>query len=352
MELKRIQNKEDWEGFYREIKIEHKTFLNSWNWGEFYQSLDSKIYRLGIYEGQKLLSVCLVIKKESESKWKAKIGSHLFIPHGPTILDKFKEKKERILNIYLKELKNIAKKENSNFIRLAPIFDRNEKNKKIFKNLGFKPSPVFIHPEISWVLNIEKDIDELLADMRKTTRYMIRQGIKNEVEFIKSNDINEYNDLYLQTVKRQGFTPFTMRYLENELESFGDEIELYFVKYKDHIESGAMIIYWQGQAFYHQGASDLKYSKVGGSYFLQYKIIEEAKKRGIKMYNFWGIVDEIKEKKDLKNTRNHPWWGLSLFKMGFGGKRIEYLKTYDYPLTPLYYLFAVYEKLRRLKKGI
>jgi len=47
MEIKEINNKEIWENFLSAIK--KKTFLNSWNWGEFQKKEGNKIWRLGIY---------------------------------------------------------------------------------------------------------------------------------------------------------------------------------------------------------------------------------------------------------------------------------------------------------------
>jgi len=46
MEIKEINNKEDWEGFL--LRCDEKTFLNSWNWGEFQKREGEKIWRLGI----------------------------------------------------------------------------------------------------------------------------------------------------------------------------------------------------------------------------------------------------------------------------------------------------------------
>ena len=51
--------------------------------------------------------------------------------------------------------------------------------------------------------------------------------------------------------------------------------------------------------------------------------IKEAKKRGCKVYDFWGFTDPEKFPK-------HPWAGPTLFKMGFGGHKEEYVKTQDW----------------------
>ena len=356
MQIKEINDKNIWENFYKNIPLEEKTFLNSWNWGEFYKSMDSKIFRYGIYDHDFLIATALVIKKESENNLKKFWGRHLFLPHSPSILGKFKPKTSQILEILLEKIKQVAREEKANFIRINPIFSRTSEYEEIFSKLNFLDSPVFVHPEVTWILDISKSQDQLMSEMRKTTRYMIKQGEKYGVKISQGNDIEDvkkYNKIYIETVKRQKFEPFSEKYLINELKAFNKdgEMEVFFA---NESESGAMIIFWQDQAFYHQGASDIKNPKAGASYLLQWNIIKEAQKRGCKIYNFWGIEEDIKSKDDINSdiAKKHPWWGLSLFKMGFGGKRIDYLKTKDYPITFLYWPFRIYEKIRRFKKRI
>ena len=85
MESREIKNKETWEGFLGQC--EEKTFLQSWNWGEFQGLEGNKIWRFGVYDSNNLLAVALVIKI------KAKRGSFLFVPHGPMVKSKIKNQK-------------------------------------------------------------------------------------------------------------------------------------------------------------------------------------------------------------------------------------------------------------------
>lgn len=79
MDIKEINNKEVWEGFSGQC--EEKTFLNSWNWGEFQKREGNKIWRLGIYDNEQLVAIILIIKI------RARRGTFLFIPHGPNIIN-------------------------------------------------------------------------------------------------------------------------------------------------------------------------------------------------------------------------------------------------------------------------
>lgn len=352
LQLKEIKDKNTWENFCQSAR--EKTFLNSWNWGQFYNSLGNKIWRLGVFDNEKMLCACLAIKKE------AKRGSHIFIPHGP-IFSKEANDLKPLISLLGSELEKIAKAENCTYLKVSPTLENKGENIKLFESLGYIKAPMFVHPEISWVLDLTTSEEELLKAMRKTTRYMIRQAEKAQVEVIISRDIADiakYNDLYLATVARHDFIPFSKEYLEKELQTFSpdNQAEIFFAKYNGKIVSGAIIVFWQGTAYYHQGASDNsgEAAKSGASYFLQWQIIKRAKELGCTAYNFWGIVPEMRNPQDLNNRqfKNHPWYGLSLFKMGFGGRCVEFMPTMNKPIGFLSWLSFVYEKLERIKKRI
>lgn len=343
-----IKEKSIWENFL--LAFKEKTFLESWNWGEFNKMMGNKIWRLGIFEKDNLVGLALIIKIE------AKRGVFLFCPHGPIIKEGFGV---IILKSLLEELKKIAKDEGAGFIRIAPILKNSEENIKIFKDLGFRNAPLHIHPEITWELEIRPTEEDLLKNMRKTTRYLIRQAQKNrEIEIFQDQTLEGlkiFNSLYQETVERHHFIPFSFDYLKNEFLAFSkdNQISIFLGKYKNEILAGAIIVFWQNIAFYHHGASSLKYSKIPVSYLLQWEAIKEAKKRGCNFYNFWGIAPVVIENCKLKieNLKRHPWRGLTLFKTGFGGYKKEYLKTQDFILSQKYWLNYLIEKIRKRKRG-
>src|SRR3990167_6313218 len=104
----------------------------------------------------------------------------------------------------------------------------------------------------------------------------------------------------------------------------------------------ALFIFTKSTAFYHQGASI--HTKIPVTYLEQWEAIKEAKKRGCKYYNFWGILQEGRSPKN--------WQGLTLFKTGFGGRQVDYLPTQDYIISPKYYLTYIYEKLLAWRRGV
>ncbi|PIP24278.1 MAG: hypothetical protein COS25_02045 [Candidatus Nealsonbacteria bacterium CG02_land_8_20_14_3_00_37_10] len=337
MIISEIKEKEIWENFL--LECEEKTFLQSWNWGEFQKMSGNKIWRLGIYNGEQLINVALVIKIS------ARRGTFLLIQHLLEI-----EKKS--LEILLERLKKIGREERATFIRLAPLWLKNEENEKIFKDLGFREAPMHANAyEATWKLDITLSEEELLTNMRKTTRYLIRQAMKNpDITVEKSeklSDIEIYQKLNKEMAERQKFVPFSSEYIKNEFEVFSraNEVLWLFGKYKGEIAAGVLVIFWSGIGFYHQAASLTRYVKFSIPYLLQWEAIKEAKNRGCVLYDFWGFVDP------RKNPR-HPWAGPTLFKMGFGGRPYEYAKTQDFSLSPKYWLTFIFEKIRKIKRGL
>jgi len=353
MTISEITEKSIWENFL--LGCEEKTFLSSWNWGEFNKMMRSKIWRSGVYENNELISVALAVKTV------AKRGTFLLVPHGLNIKSKIKNQKSKILETLLEELKKIAKEEKASFIRISPIWparrspgeggERRRRNEEIFKDLGFRLAPIHMHPEASWKLDLKPSEEELLMQMRKTTRYLIRQAQKNQdIKIYQSQnlkDLDVFNKLYQAVVGQQHFIPFSLEYLKNEFLAFqpDNQISLFFGKYKGEIVASAFILFWSNIGFYHHAALSPKYHKIPVAYLLQWEAIKEAKRRGCTLYDFWGYVNPEKELK-------HPWAGPTLFKMGFGGQPHFYLKTQDLPLSNKYWLTFLFEKIRKTKRGL
>lgn len=340
METKEITSKQEWEDFL--TQCHQKTFLQSWNWGEFQHSLGYKIWRFGVYEKETLVAVALVIKHV------AKRGSFLLVPHGPvTHTTQHKEIVEALKN----KLVELAKEEKVDFIRISPIWHANTENEKIFNDLGFRLRALHTHPESSWKLDIQPSEDQLLAGMRKTTRYLLRQAVeKNKVQVYQTFDVKDieiFNQMHIEVVKQQKFVPFTLGYFQKEFNAFlGDnQIALFFAKYDGKVIAASYGIFWSGMAFYHHAALLPEYRKIPAAALLQWEAIKEAKRRGCKIYDFWGYADPVKNPK-------HPYAGPTLFKMGFGGYKDEYVKTQDFIISQKYWINYIIETVRRIHRGL
>ena len=324
-----IESKKTWEDFL--LKSNQASFLQSWNWGEFHQSLGQKIFRLGFYQNKKLMGLSLLIKV------KAKRGTYLECPGGPVInWDQANFKK--IIDL----IKVLAKKEQAVFIRIRPNILKSPKNQKVLQSSGLIKAPMHLHAESTWILDLDKSEEELLKNMRKNTRYSIKKAQKLGVKVLRSvshKDIKTLYKLQLATVKRKRFSPFTQDYFLKQLQAFksDNQIQLFKAIYKNKVLAISFIIFYGDEAVYHYSGSSNQLRHIPASYLLQWEAIKQAKKRNLKRYNFWGYTD----------NPQHRFFGPSLFKKGFGGEPVNYLPAHDLPLKPFYWLVYLFETLRR-----
>lgn len=338
MEVKEINNKKIWESFIKNTSPQ--SFFQSWDWGEITKRTnDNKISfigRYGLYRRNTLLGIFQI------QKIKALRGSFLQIRHGP-IFEKYNKNN---FNILINFIKKLIKTENASFLRISPLILPTAENLDFFKTFGFKDSPIHaLDGEYCWVLELDKKEEDLLNAMRKTTRYLIRKAQKEGVIIIKSSsqvDFEEFMKLYSLTSKRHKFVKHKGLKQEFEVLLKSKSALLFKGFYQNKLISIALIIFYQNQAIYHHSASIEQ--KVPVNYLLQWEAIKEAKIRGSKIYNFWGIAP--------LTATNHPWKNLTLFKMGFGGRVVEYLHSQDYPINRIeYYKTYIIESVRKFTKG-
>lgn len=332
--IREISDKKIWEDFV--LSQPNNSFFQSWDWGEVQEALRYKIWRLGISDKNKLVGAAQVVKVT------ARRGRFLHLRHGP-ILGKWQAK---YLDPLVEEIKKIGNQENVWFIRISPLIEKSEKNQQFFQQRGFRPAPIHGQDaELAWVLDITRSEDEILAGMRKTTRYLVRKAQKLGVEVIEGQteqDLDVFLRLYQKTAQRQDFVPH--QGLEEEWKILGREnlVRLYLAKYQEIVLAGALIIFYGDQVVYHHSGAD-RLSDIPATYALLWEAIQKAKKEGKSIFNFWGIAPFDKP--------HHPWKGLTLFKTGFGGETKEYIHAQDLPLSPFYWLTWLVESTRRIKKG-
>jgi len=333
--IQEVTDKGVWENFLTSFDTSVTPFFQSWNWGDVQKALGNTIFRLGIYKDDKLSGICLV------NEVKAKRGHYLHLRHGPVLTNFDKDFDE-----FLQYIKTFAKSIHADFIRMSPLLLENVFDMTFLKTRGFRNAPIHnMDAENAWVLNLEASDDDLLKGMRKTTRYLVRKafGIPLEIKAThEEEDFEAFMELYRETSVRHKFVPH--RGIEDEFHIFstGDQTKLFLAIYEGKVIAGALIVFYGNQAVYHHGATADEFKNIPAAYLLQWEAIKEAKKKGKKLYNFWGVVPEDKPK--------HPWQGLTLFKMGFGGERLNFIHAQDLPLNLNYWkTFAIETATKKMK---
>ena len=325
-------DQQTWEKFMSQH--DEANFLHSWYWGNFHERLGHKVERRGFYYGDKLVGIVQGVVEP------ARRGRHLVIAGGP-IID-WSDK--ALIKAWVKEIRNIARSNKCIFIRVRPQLINDEKNRKTFKELGFKKAPMHVTADLTSQLDLTKTDEELKKAMRKGTRYELNKATRIGIKVESATDtqfLDEFCQLQFKTAERQGFVPFSKKFLTTQFEAFAEagKVVMYRSTYEGKLLAMAFIIFYGPEADYHYGASTELAREYPGAYAIQHEAIDEARKRGCKRYNFWGVTEHGQTK--------HRFYGVSVFKRGFGGEDVAYLPARDLVLSPAYALTFAFETARR-----
>jgi lipid II:glycine glycyltransferase (peptidoglycan interpeptide bridge formation enzyme) len=340
-------------------------FLQSWKMGDVYNDLRQPPVRLVAQDAKGIRAVCFGHIVD------AKRGKHLSIPYGPLFDETLTPADfDVLLPALFAKLKEVAREHGCSFIRMSPFLSEADGTSLIhgLKKASIRSvtSPLHLLAEHVWYLPLKntdgsaKKEDEILANMRKTTRNLVRRAERDGVTITAStdpvNDLEHFIALHDETRKRHKFTPYTNEFFRLQVKHFAakNECTVYLADFQGAVIAASVHMHPFGETSYHHGASSSAHSKVPASYLLQWTAIKDALKRGDKIYNFWGIAPSKPNPTDPEKPvvdKSHPFAGVTLFKTGFGGEVHNLMHCIDIPVTSTYWLTYVFEVLRKWKRG-
>ena len=272
----------------------------------------------------------------------AKRGRYLEIPCGPLINWKNRANTKQVFE----KIKAIAKEEKCVFVRIRPQLFCTPQNLKLLADLGLKKSPMHLAAEHTVILDLTKSTEELLANMRRQTRYEVRRAAKQGIKVIKDNSetiFKEFHKVQAATAKRQGFIPPSSKTLLAEREAFGENVDIYVAETAEGEKIAyGMIVRCGNEADYYEAASTELNRKLPGAYALLWQATQDLKAAGYQRFNLWGIAPA--------GQPNHRYAGVTTFKTGFGGEVVEYVPAHDLIISRIGYLKNYIVEIMRKKK--
>ncbi|MFH1896119.1 MAG: peptidoglycan bridge formation glycyltransferase FemA/FemB family protein, partial [bacterium] len=183
-----FNNEKDWNKFA--FRYSYSYFLQSWDWGEVNLDLANKIYRYGIFKGERLVGIFLAILQKAQ---RGPLSyQSLIVPAGPLIDYSNSNQVKEVFEF----IEQLAKKEGADFVRVRPPILAGPEAVLLFKKSGYKAAPTHLHAEITLQLDLFQSEEELLKQMRKTTRYSIRKAEKDGVTIKVSTDPEDAKIIY------------------------------------------------------------------------------------------------------------------------------------------------------------
>ncbi|MDO8452352.1 MAG: peptidoglycan bridge formation glycyltransferase FemA/FemB family protein [bacterium] len=297
--------------------------VQSWEWGEFRRKTGNEVLRIGVYEGDSLKEVHqLTVHPIPHSRLKLAVLLKGPFPSAQT----------------LKLLKVFAKEQNLLFIRMEPLEAVSVKGQgeSELKKLGLVPGKRFFTPS-TFVVDLDKTEEELLANMHPKTRYNIRVAEKHGVEVKEETSekaFNEYLKLTAETTRRQGFYAHGSAYHKLMWEALHPAgiAHLLVARYQNEPLITWLLFAWKDTLYYPYGASSETNRNVMASYKMMWEAIKFGKNLGLKKFDLWGR-EEGK--------------GFSKFKEGFSPEVVEFIGTWDLVVNnTVYRAYRIAEELR------
>ena len=325
---------QEWDQFITSFK--EANFLQSWDFYQFYQEMGHRIVRRIIKKQGKIVAA---YAGEVEP---AKRGRHLAVAGGP-ILDWSNQK---LVELVFNDLQEQGRKHHCVFVRVRPQLEDTPFARQLFRQHQFRRAPMYLSVEYAGFLDLSKSEEEIMSGMRQRLRRALRKAAQHQLTIEKSTDpkaIKEFYQIELQTAQRHDFYAFSEEFLTKQFAAFAknQEAVLYIAKKDNQILAENFMIFYGNEASYHYGVSSELGTKYSGAPLLHLEAMRDARKRGITRYNLWGIVGEQETK--------HRFYGVSVFKRGFGVEEFKYLPAHDLVLQKFDYYLKTYpiETLRR-----
>jgi len=315
--------------------------LQACEWGEFRKKTGVKVIRRGLVRNKKLAEgFTLTLHKIPRTK--LYIG---YLPKGNLPTEEIVE-----------ELTRIGRQENCIFIQLEPNVKSDLRSKIYDLKSNLKPAAHPLFTKYTFVLDLTKTEQELLAAMHSKTRYNIHVAQKHKVRIREDNSkesFEHYLKLMMETTSRQGFYAHTPAYhrklwelLANQTDNRKPTTEnslsyhLLNATYDSKILTSWVLFVFKDTIYYPYGASSRENREVMANNLICWEAIKFGKKLGLKYFDMWGALGPDPDKND-------PWYGFHRFKEGYGAELVEFVGSYDLVIKPgLYEIYKVADKLR------
>lgn len=203
-----------------------------------------------------------------------------------------------------------------------------------------------IQPRTTLHLDLTRDLDAILAQMKSKWRYNIRLAERKGVVVRAGSaaDVPKFYRLLQVTSARDRFAIHSEDYYRAafDLLAARDHARLFVAEYADEPLAAIFVTALGGEAIYLYGASGNAHRERMPNHALHWAAIQWAKARGCARYDLWGIGA-------LADSSASEAHGLYQFKQGFGGQVVQYVGAYDAVFSQ--WRYALYTRAVALRRG-
>ncbi len=285
-------------------------FMQSSAWMRFKRSEGHETLRCGLFEESRLLGGATLLLYPSD-----RLGGVICAPDGP-ILPWEDESATRIgLRLLQEEAKAFGEVVGAVAFRIEPRLPRPAP--RILRN--WRRAPVDAIPVDTLVIDCNRPLDELRAEMHPKARYNLglshRRGVtvRSSTEF---NDLATFYGLFASTAARTKFFSEPYGYFLNLAASLfpANQAEVLIAEYEGEPASAMLLLHFGMRSTFIYGGSEPDLKRHMPNHALQWEAISRAHERGSAEYDLFGC--------DPHGCVDHPYYGFSRFKRQLGGRAV------------------------------
>ena len=192
---------------------------------------------------------------------------------------------------------------------------------------------------------LAEDVEANLLAVPRKQRAMIRKGVKHGLASEIDEDARRFFGLYADNVHRHGTPPFSRRYFERLVATFGDACEvLTVVDARGAPVSGVLSFYFRDEVLPYYAGDTADARELAANDFKYWELMRRACQRGVRVFDY-GRSKRGTGSFDFKKNWGFEPTPLAYEYRLFGGDEVPQQN----PLNPRYRaLIAVWKRMPRL----
>ncbi len=334
MNLIIVDDRQTWEAF--QTSQAYAQFLQAWAWGELRVAQQHVVRRFALVDD----SGAWVSAIQMEYRRKLFGVGYWFAPRGPVFAHQLEPAARRNVMLVLCQqlLRQPELRHKTLFWRLEPVAPGAAPE-------GLLPLSFYridaLNPASTRLIDLAPAQTDILRGMHEKTRYNIHLAERHEVTVrvdTQPQDLEKFLDLMDETARRDGFIQHPRAYIAQMYQALKTQglAHIRLAEQAGRVLAASIEITYGDTCTYLHGASSSENRQLMAPYLLHWTAIKDAKTRGFRYYDLWGVNPEFKSMFYYKPS----WDGITRFKRGFGGSQLDLVGTWDLPFHVYLYRLA------------
>lgn len=322
----------EWDDFVFSLPDGHHEQTS--RWGQVRARYGWKIARFTLKDNGKTVAGCQV-----QLRTVGRFGKAAYITYGPCVGCR----EERLTKVCVEELKEFLGSTGVTFAIVGLPYEGDDMIRPLEKN-GFFRKPARLHPrfmEATLVIDLTKQPEEILADMRPSTRNNVRRALKKGISVVEGSaeDIETFRQLMLTLCKRRGTSPNPpqpdfFHYLWKHFSEVG-WIKIFKAMHGHETVAAALAIPFRNWFRVWKVGWSGQYGNLKPNEAMEWEMIQYARRSG---HHHFDLVEldptQIREMLSRAGSEPMPQ-NTNSYKLGFGGKIKMLPGAYCYFPNPL-----------------